>query len=393
VESSFKLPKFDKEKYLKKERRNIKITFISFLFGIVMAIVCFGFWALMGSEQGSRWILVLFVGLIDAIFIRYIVQRLGIDLTDFTNKNWLGSYAIYFFSWLIFFIVLVNPPFYDDEAPMIEHIVLPGMQETGGTVGIIAKITDNVGVEKNKIQLQITDPDDNTSIISPDGFEYEDVIVKYIYNNPDNLLGEFKYKLSAEDVSGLTTIKTGSFYYDNDAIDITSSRFVNITAGDDITIEVDELVSTQNFRVYYKLNDGEEINVNRKYSEVKEEYETNPEFEGWEENSKFNLSVFAEASYYFRGIPTKYSNTVKDTENYVFTTGSGSRIGSEDRLIEYNCTLASLNKGQPSNTINYKLPCPSQIRVPGFEAVIFLLSLIVVAIIIRYNKKKKSNKK
>ena len=47
----FKIPKFDEEAFLKRERRNIKATFISFLFGILMALVCFGFWALMGKND------------------------------------------------------------------------------------------------------------------------------------------------------------------------------------------------------------------------------------------------------------------------------------------------------------------------------------------------------
>ena len=64
-------------------------------------------------------------------------------------------------------------------------------------------------------------------------------------------------------------------------MDITSSRFKNITSGDDITIEVDEDIYSKSFRVYYKLNDGEEINVDRKYKDIKAEYETSPKFKGW----------------------------------------------------------------------------------------------------------------
>ncbi|RLF32243.1 MAG: hypothetical protein DRM98_04245, partial [Thermoplasmata archaeon] len=55
----FKLPKFDKEKFLKKEKRNIKTTFISCIFGIFMGLICFGFWVLMGHGNTLRWPLVL----------------------------------------------------------------------------------------------------------------------------------------------------------------------------------------------------------------------------------------------------------------------------------------------------------------------------------------------
>ena len=67
----FKLPKFDEEKFLKRERRNIKSTFLAGLFGILMAVICFAFWALMGSETGLRWALVLMVAIVDAISVSY----------------------------------------------------------------------------------------------------------------------------------------------------------------------------------------------------------------------------------------------------------------------------------------------------------------------------------
>jgi heme/copper-type cytochrome/quinol oxidase subunit 4 len=82
----FQIPKFDEAAYLKKERRNIKTIFISFLLGLLIAVICFGFWTLM---QGSflRWELVLLVGVVNAIWLRYIFLKLNIDLTDFGRKD------------------------------------------------------------------------------------------------------------------------------------------------------------------------------------------------------------------------------------------------------------------------------------------------------------------
>ena len=54
----FKLPKFDEKKFVKNEKRKIKTTFIAFLFGILIALLSFGFWVLL-SGNGTRWILVL----------------------------------------------------------------------------------------------------------------------------------------------------------------------------------------------------------------------------------------------------------------------------------------------------------------------------------------------
>jgi len=128
-------------------------------------------------------------------------------------------------------IILVNPPFYDDEAPFVDETVLPGVQELGGTVNIVAKITDNAGVSKSSIQLEITDPDENVTTLTPTNFEHDDMVVTFTFENTENLLGDFTYKLTAKDVSGKTQEKTGTFTYSSDVMEITSSRFVNITKG------------------------------------------------------------------------------------------------------------------------------------------------------------------
>ena len=125
-ELDFKLPKFDEEKFVKKEKRNIKTLFISFIFAVVIALISFGFWVLLVGSF-LRWELVLLVAVVNAVWIRYLFLKLNIDFTDFGRKGWAGSYLIYFFTWLIVFIILVNPPFYDDEPPVVQAVSLPQM--------------------------------------------------------------------------------------------------------------------------------------------------------------------------------------------------------------------------------------------------------------------------
>jgi len=408
-EKPFKLPKFDEEAFLKRERRNIKATFISFIFGFLMALICFGFWALMGSESGLRWELVLLVAVVNAAFIRYILIRFGIDLTEFQRKNWFGSYATYFVTWLIVLIVLVNPPFYDDEKPRIEIVLLPQIQEPGGTVNIVAKITDNVGIDKNSFTLTITDPVGNETVLSPNSFDYEDIIVIYKYENSENKIGDFNFILTVEDVNGQEQKKTGSFSYKKSVIDVTSSTFLDIKSGDTIKIEADEDISPENFRVYYKLNNGEEINVNRRYNNVKAEYETSTKFKGWNENSNFNMTLFVEVSNYFINVPEKYSNIIEHTKNFEFSTAQDSNIGTENPPMPWNWSIKQINK-QAENLLNYDyiidnngnnlvdqdeiknkhlLPHPIIVQAPGFEILVFLISLVVAVLILKNKKKRK----
>ena len=67
----FKLPKFNEEKFLQRERRNIKTTFLSFLLGILVAIISFGFYALL-TGNNIRWILILIFGIFTGSWLKYL---------------------------------------------------------------------------------------------------------------------------------------------------------------------------------------------------------------------------------------------------------------------------------------------------------------------------------
>jgi PGF-CTERM protein len=382
----FQIPKFDEEAFIKRERRNIRTLFVSFLFGLLIAAICFGFWVLL---EGSflRWELVLLVGVVNSIWIRYLFLRLNIDLTDFGRKGWLSAFGTYFFTWLLLLIVLVNPPIYDGEPPHVEVVALPGMQEPGGTILIVASIVDNVGVNKAGITLTITDPDGTT--FTPE-FTFENNIFRYTYENPDNRNGTYNYTLIASDVNNKKTTITGSFTYATDVLEM-SSRFLGIISSDTILIRADERISTENFRVYYTIDSGSEINVNRKDVNDKEKYETSAEFKGWRPNATLMVSVYAEARHYFLNNPQKFSNTVRDEQTYTFTTSNDLNIGTEEPLVEYNYTLAALRQPQLPNTLNYLLPHPRSIGgTPGFEVIVVILAIVAAVFLFKRKRNKKT---
>ena len=366
-ELDFKLPKFDEEKFLKKERRNIKTLFLSSLLGFVIALISLGFWTLL-SESGLRWELVLLFGVFNASWVKYLFLRLNIDLTDFGKKGWFGSYAIYFFTWLIVLIILVNPPFYDDESPSVDMVVLPDVQELGGTVHIVAQIIDNVGVEKQGISFTLTDPDG--SPISAD-FAFDNNIFSYTHESPDNLTGNntYTFKLTVKDVNGRTTEKEGSFRYSNDAIKLaeplgtTTEPGPAVTYSTDIKFDVGSDVS----RFYYTVDDGNEINVTKGDNF----YETAPKYEGWVKNKNVTVKAYAEVIDYFTNYPLQFNNTLVDYDTYYFTVSDAIEIGGE-------------------KTPEITLPGPRHVgATPGFEVAIFLISLVVVALLFKYRKKDK----
>lgn len=381
----FKMPKFDEEAFLKRERRNIKITFFSFLFGIIMAVVCFGFWALMGPND-LRWELVLLVGVIYALSMRYIFLRLNFDLTDFGRKNWFGSYAIYFISWLIIFIILVNPPFYDDENPRIEVAVLPEMQEYGGTIDIVAKITDNSGVNKEDITFTV---DGNS--ISSDNFEYIDNIFRYTHDSPTNLTEDetYNFKIIAKDSSDRTAQVQDSFSYSNNTIYLAlPEEGDTLKAASDVKFGVKGKV----WRVFYTVNEGPEINASQQ-QEREDFYVTSPEYEGWISGENITVNVTAVVAYNFENhfikddegnilvnsqgaaFPYWFFNYINDTRTYIFHVADESTIGQNDELLK-----APKLKGRA-------------VAAPGFEALIFIIALVAVVLIFKYKKKNSSNQK
>jgi len=362
----FKIPKFDEEKFLKRERRNIKATFLAFLFGLFISIVSFGFWALLIGND-FRWELVLLFGVFNASWLKYLFVRLNMDLTDFGKKGWFTSYAIYFFTWLLVLILLVNPPFYDDDAPHIEAVVLPDMQELGGTIQFVAKITDNAGITQDDITFTI-----NGEQIGD--FDFDGKIFTYTFANQENLTGEFPFTLTAIDASGHKAVINSSFTYSNDTIRVPTppgsdtSPGPKITYADTIKFDVSPDVS----RVYYTVDDGEEINA----TESGEYYETNPEYQGWPKDKNVTVRVYAEISYYFVepiALPSQaasaveYNNTIIDTQTYYFNVSGDSTIGSKESPV-------------------VGMPLPQFYQVPGFELVVFLISLIAVVLIFKYRK-------
>lgn len=374
-ETPFKIPKFDEESFLKRERRNIKVTIYSFLFGILMAFICFVFWALMGPGNSVRWPLVLLVAIVDGIFLRNIFHWRDIDLSDFTKYKWLTTYLTYFFTWLIVFIVIVNPPIYDEESPNVNVVVLPERQEFGGAVQIVAKITDNAGVEKSGITLTV----DNLAI-DQNEYYFENSTFRYIYRN-DTIDTEktIEFVLSVKDINGRETLYKGNFTYTNDTIKLVSPLAAYNEPGPEVgsadTIKFK--VTTPITRLYYTIDDGEPINVTEREAEY---YITYPKYKGWPRNKNVTMRVYAEKSYLFDLVTditdenlikeqikayrenSTFSNTILDTQVYYFRTASDPEIGTIDPP---ECEELPVNV----------------VKVPGFELIIFVLALIAVILI------------
>jgi len=382
-DTGFQIPKFDEQAFLKKEKRNIKSTFVSFLFGCLMALVCFGFWALMGRDFGLRWELILLVGVVNAVFLKYIFLKLKIDLTDFGRKNWFSSYAIYFFTWFIVLIILVNPPFYDEEEPFIELVIMPQVQEPGGDILIIAKITDNSGLEKKDITFTI-----DNNVVSQDDFVYFDNIFEYKYSGKDVTGNEtHDFSLTVKDRFGNVKSINNTFSFDEDAIYLALPQSGDkVFAASDIKFGV----KTNVFRVFYKVNNGKEINTTQQ-ADRKDYFITSPEYKGWVSGENVSVKVSAELLYNFENSflkddqgnlildsnnnpqPRWFVNYINDTSTYYFNVADESTIGQKEPM-------------------EITRPNPRIVVAPGFETLILIIALITVILILKFRKRKAHQK-
>ena len=246
------------------------------------------------------------------------------------------------------------------------------MQELGGTVDIIARITDNSGLQQQNIALSLNGEDNSD-------FTYQDGIFKFTFTNPDNIIGDFDFTITATDANGYATSVNSSFTYSNDTIKLPTPIGSDTPPGPKVTyadtIKFD--VGTDVSRVYYTVDGSEEINatLNGDF------YETTPEYEGWPKNEAVNVTVYADIIFYFvepislqTEIPEsiQYNNTIVDTQTYYFNVSDDPTIGTKD-----------------SESVT--LPVPVFYQVPGFELVALLISLIAVVLIFKYRKNNRRN--
>lgn len=366
----FEIPKFDKEHFISKEKEKIKATFISFGLAFVVALISFGFWFLL-QDSPFQWALVVLFGIFSASWIQYLFRKFSVDMEKIEKKGMFSSFAIYLFTWLFILIVLVNPPFYDAEPPQVNMVTIPEMQEPGGSVKIVAKITDNAGIQDNQAQLEIIR--ENETIVDT-SISLEDDILLYEFENELDQMGSYDCRITTEDVSGHQKVKQMSFRYSENTIKLPSpSEAMNppgptITYADELTIDVKPDVDLVQYTI---STDSYSATINA--SESDDFYKTSPRIEGWVRDTNITLSLSAKCIHYFPNEGRAFNNTIIDNTTYYVVTSDAAEIGTED---------------PPTIT----LPRPQFIQVPGFEILVFLISIIGVLFIIKQKKSRKKNK-
>lgn len=379
-EYEFEFPQFDEEEFKEKEKRKAKTSFISFGFGIFIGIVSHFAW--VSIDPSLRWGITFLFAICSIGFLAKILQIFKIDISKFEKKDWLGSIAFYFFTWLAIFIISINTPFYDASPPKIESVVLPEIQETGEPVLIVAKVSDNIGI--SDVFLNITS--ESTSFIRK--MESNEKLV-YTYSFPDstnktekeiaNQTGEYTYSITAHDKRGNKRLwGNGKFGFEQQVLYISEpdigeyiSASTNIlihVKKDILTILEDEESRWENIRVFYVVNDQNEINATY-YDSFGDYYvyTTSAQYNGWIAGKKNSLQIYAETEYYV--LPIELNQSFETSHNVVTSNSYSYNVANEEDIGI-----------KTSETI--EMPGPKSLRrTPGFEAFAVFLAIVVILLI------------
>ncbi|MBI5000042.1 MAG: hypothetical protein HZB92_00730 [Euryarchaeota archaeon] len=115
-EEEFKIPEFDKEAYLREEVRDSKAILVSCLLAVPLGVVAVALTIYVHFTAG------LLVGLAGFGLMKPVWALAKIDLTGFDWKKWLFNIGSYFFTFLVVWILLLNPPVMDVSPPVIHSV-------------------------------------------------------------------------------------------------------------------------------------------------------------------------------------------------------------------------------------------------------------------------------
>jgi len=119
-EYEFVPPSFDEKEFLRKEIRDTRTVFLTIgyavMFGLAASFISYISTAFVG--------LAFMLGVAGIVSLKYVYPFMRVDTTEFKKKNWAGSVAWFFLTFLAVWVLLFNYPLADFADPDIEDIVV-----------------------------------------------------------------------------------------------------------------------------------------------------------------------------------------------------------------------------------------------------------------------------
>jgi len=208
-ESDFAFPEFDEGAYMRKEMEGAKAALVAVILAIPVAALLYGL-AVWGLAIVAFFVGVALTFALPRLFrLIEILPWPKVDTANFERRDWLGHGSTFFFSWLAFWILLLNAPFVDLTSPVIvvtafagvsTVVISPGVQNpveqsaSADPVEFNVTILENVGVGEATISILGGTP---SPLVHQGGSRYG-----FLYVTPNS---SFDVVVYARDVNGLET--------------------------------------------------------------------------------------------------------------------------------------------------------------------------------------------
>jgi len=158
-------PDFDEVGYMRREIEGARAAVATIAWAVIGALVGFALYSVLP-------VLAFFGGIAVGFGMYFIFPLLGFKTESFKRRDWIGHGVTYFFSWLAFWIILLNPPFSDHTPPTIQGISLSpyhsgyagdlsclsagvgsvSMGAINNSLYILFRASDNVGLRNVEVQ-------------------------------------------------------------------------------------------------------------------------------------------------------------------------------------------------------------------------------------------------
>lgn len=207
----FAFPEFDERAYMGKEVEGAKTAVVCVILAIPVAA------ALYGLAVVGLGIVAFFLGVALTFSLPRIFQVLEIlpwpkvETSKFERRDWFGHGATFFFSWLAFWILLLNAPFVDLTSPVIAVTAWAGGASTipmasGVTNDVVRNATATATVFFNVTILENVGVDDATITIRGNTSALDHVEgARYSFRYPPMDTTQFNVAVYARDVGGRET--------------------------------------------------------------------------------------------------------------------------------------------------------------------------------------------
>ncbi len=149
-EYEFSAPDFDEHAFIHREMVSFRTTVILFVWGIVAALVS---WGLFLAQPKLGWVLGLGVCAVFGFSLKFLYPRLGADIAHFKRREWMGTGFLFFFTWLSFFMLAINPPITDIAPPELFLDAMP-VQQVGSNITFDALATDNAHLAAHTLKVE-----------------------------------------------------------------------------------------------------------------------------------------------------------------------------------------------------------------------------------------------